>query len=200
MGGVNEGIRYVAMSMRVYDTSPFYIPSTIALVGTAGAGKSTLGRRLAKRLSVPFFDSDQEVEAASGGYSVAHIYEQWGEEAFRETERDVIKRLLVTQPMHVMSTGDGAFVDPETRALLLEDTITIWLRADLQTLVTRVQSRRVRPHFLEGDPEEVLSKLIKERYPIYQMADIAVDSDDVTYQDTVERIIIALREFLYPSS
>lgn len=188
--------QYNAMS---YDNTPFYIPKTIALVGMMGTGKSTIGSRLAKKLGKLFCDSDQEVEKAAGGYSVADIYEQWGEAAFRRTERQVIQRLLKTEPVHVLSTGEGAFIDPETRRILQDQTITVWLKSDVKTLAARVQ-RKTRPQLIEGNTEEILEGLIQERYPLYEMADIHVESDDEFYQDALDRILIAIKEFLYPAS
>lgn len=181
-----------------YDFTPFYIPKTVAFVGMMGAGKSTIGSRLAKKLGKPFCDSDQEVEKAAGGCSVADIYEQWGEQAFKEAERNVIHRLLRTEPVHVLSTGEGAFVDPQTRAILQDQTITVWLKSDIKVLITRVQ-RKARPQLMEGNIEEILQGLVQERYPIYEMADVCVESDDEFYQDAVDRVLIALRELLYPS-
>jgi shikimate kinase len=185
--------------MSNYNLTSFYIPKTIALVGMMGAGKSTIGSRLAKKLGKPFCDSDQAVEKAAGGYSVSDIYEQWGEKAFKEAENNVIQRLLSTEPVHVLSTGEGAFIDEKTRTLLQDKTITVWLKSDVLTLATRVQ-RKMRPQLSEGNTEAVLEALVKERYPIYSMADICVESDDEFYQEAVDRIISSLREHLYPAS
>lgn len=173
--------------------TPIYLTRPIALIGMMGAGKSTIGTRLANKLRKPFFDSDQEVEKAAGGHSVATIYEEWGEEAFRDTEYLVIHRLLHSKEICVLSTGEGAFIEERTRKLLIDKAITIWLKSDLKTLVTRVQ-RKVRPQLLQGDPEEVLKTLVQERYPIYQYADLVVESNDEFYQDTVDRILVALKE------
>lgn len=178
--------------------TPFYLPKTVALVGMMGAGKSTIGSRLAKKLGKPFFDSDQEVQEATGGHSVADIYDEWGEEAFRETEYLVIRRILEDKEIGILSTGEGAFVEPRTRSLLQDRTVTIWLKSDLVTLIARVQ-RKARPQLQGGNMEEVLETLVEERYPIYQFADICVESNDEFYQDTVDRILVALKEFLYPS-
>lgn len=182
-----------------YDFTPFYIPKTIALIGLMGAGKSTIGIRLAEKLGRLFFDSDQEVERATGGHSVADIYAQWGERVFKDTERNVIQGRLQKQPKHVLSTGEGAFIDSQTRSILQENTITVWLKSDVKTLVSRVQ-RKTRPQLLEGNAEEILEGLVQERYPIYQKADICVESNDEYYHNAVIRVLEALKEFLYPAS
>ena len=183
--------------MTSYNFTSFYIPKTIALVGMMGAGKSTIGSRLARKLGKPFCDSDQAVEKAAGGCSVSDIYEQWGEAAFKTTENKVIARLLDTEPVHVLSTGEGAFIHDKSRTLLQDRTITVWLKSDILTLANRVQ-RKMRPQLIEGNTEAVLEALVKDRYPIYGMADICVESDDEFYQEAVDRIIIALKEHLYP--
>jgi shikimate kinase len=180
-----------------YESNLFYIDKSIALVGLPAVGKSTIGHRLAKKLGKPFYDSDQEVEKTAGGYTVADIFELWGESAFRTTEREVIQRLLRTNHVHVLSTGEGAFIDPKTRLILQEQTITIWLKSDLQTLISRVQ-RKSRPQLAGGNTEELLKSWVEERYPIYEMADIHVESNDEFYQDAVDRIIGAVKQFLYP--
>jgi shikimate kinase len=184
--------------MASHDLAHFYVPRPVALVGMMGAGKSTIGSRLAKRLAKPFLDSDQEVERAAGGYSVAEIYEMWGERAFKEAEYKVIERLLKTEPVHVLSTGEGAFIEPSTRSLLQDQTITVWLKSDLKTLASRVQ-RKARPQLMDGNTEEILEGFVQQRYPIYQTSDICVNSDDEFYQDAVDRILVALKEFLYPT-
>lgn len=171
----------------------------MAFVGLMGVGKSTIGMRLAKKMGMPFFDSDQEVERSSGGHSVSDIYDQWGESAFRDAEYLVMKRLLDEKKACIISTGEGAFIEPRTRALLQDRAITIWLKSDLSTLAERVQ-RKTRPQFSEGNVEEILEGFIKDRYPIYKFADICVESNDEFYQDTVDRILAALKDFLYPST
>jgi shikimate kinase len=178
--------------------TPFYLPKPIARVGMMGVGKSTIGSRLAKKLGKPFFDSDQEVQHATGGHSIADIYDAWGEEAFRDTEYLVIRRLLEDKEVGILSTGEGAFIEPRTRMLLQEKTVTIWLKSDLSILSERVQ-RKARPQLQGGDTLEMLKTLVEERYPVYQFADICVESNDEFYQDTVDRILTALKEFLYPS-
>lgn len=187
--------------MRDYNFTPFYIKKPIALVGMMGVGKTTIGKRLAKKLGVAFKDSDQEVEKSAGGYSVADIYEQWGEQSFRNVERNVIQRLLKTEPMHILSTGEGAFLDPQTRAILQDQAIVVWLKSDIKTLVERLQ-RKARPQLGEMEnPEEMqktIEDLIEKRTPIYSMADISVESNDEFYQDAVDRICLAVKNHLYP--
>jgi shikimate kinase len=164
---------------------------TIALVGLMGVGKTSIGRRLAQRLGLPFIDADAEIEAAAGT-SIEEIFHRHGEAFFRDGERRVIARLL-DNPPHVLATGGGAFIDPSTRALLRERATTVWLRADLELMLSRV-SRRInsRPLLKEGDPRAVLEKLIAERYPVYAEADFVVDSIDGPPDATLERVLAAL--------
>ena len=169
---------------------PLPVPRTIALVGLMGAGKSSIGRRLAQRLKVPFTDADTEIEAAAGA-TIEEIFERHGEAAFREGERRVIARLL-EGPAQVLATGGGAFMDPATRALLRERAITIWLRADVELLLPRVIRRNNRPLLKVGDPKTVLERLMQERYPIYAEADLTVETLDGPPEVTLERIMAAL--------
>ncbi len=172
-------------------TAPSPLPAkTVALVGLMGAGKTSIGRRLAQRLGLPFIDADAEIEAAAG-QSVEEIFLRHGEAAFRDGERRVIARLLDT-PAHVLATGGGAFMDPSTRALLRDRAVTVWLRADLELMLARVARRGNRPLLKGGDPRAVLETLIAERYPVYAEADITVDSVDGPPETTVERVLAAL--------
>jgi shikimate kinase len=172
----------------------FTVPRTIALVGLMGAGKSSIGRRLAQRLKVPFIDADTEIEAAAGA-TVEEIFERHGEAAFREGERRVIARLL-EGPAQVLATGGGAFMDPTIRALLRERAISVWLRADLDLLMSRVMRRNNRPLLKTGEPRAVLERLIAERHPIYAQADITVETVEGPPDATLERVIEALRDYL----
>ncbi len=169
-------------------------PKTIALVGLMGAGKTAVGRRLAQRLGVEFADADAEIEKAANA-TIAEIFAENGEAFFRAREREVISRLLA-DPVHVLSTGGGAFMDPSTRALLHERAITIWLRADLDLMVARVMRRNNRPLLKDGDPRAVLQRLMAERYPVYAEADITVDSVDGPPEVTLEHMLAALAAFL----
>jgi shikimate kinase len=159
----------------------------IALVGLMGAGKSSVGRRLAARLGVPFIDTDAEIEAAAG-CSISDIFATQGEAAFRAGERRVIARLLDSGPA-VLATGGGAFMDPETRARIAERAVSVWLRADLDTLVKRCARRNTRPLLQTGDPRTILSNLMAERYPVYAGADIVVESGDGPHEGVVESIV-----------
>jgi shikimate kinase len=163
---------------------------TIALVGLMGAGKSSVGKRLATLLSVPFKDADEEIVKAAGE-TIPEIFAHHGEAEFRRGERRVIARLL-EEPAHVLATGGGAFMDDETRVLLKERAITVWLRADLETLMKRVSRRDDRPLLKAGDPRAVMERLMGERYPIYAQADLVVDSDDGPHHRTVDAILAAL--------
>ena len=164
---------------------------TIALVGLMGAGKTSVGRRLAEALDLPFRDSDDEVERAAG-MAVPEIFELYGETPFREAERRVIARLL-NGPPHVLGTGGGAFVDPTTRALLREKALVVWLRADVDVLAKRVARKGNRPLLVGKDPVAVLTALAEARYPIYAEADLVVESGEIPHAAAVEAIIAAIK-------
>jgi shikimate kinase len=163
---------------------------TIVLVGLMGAGKSKIGRRLATRLGLAFSDSDPEIEAAAGE-TIEEIFAHRGEQVFRDGERRVIARLLA-QPLHVLATGGGAFMDPVTRALIARRGVSLWLRADLDVLVARVSRRTNRPLLKQGDQRAILAELIERRYPVYAQADVTVDSGEGSPEATVTRAIAAL--------
>ena len=164
---------------------------TIALVGLMGAGKSSVGRRLAHALDLPFKDADEEVERAAAR-SISDIFTELGEAAFRDGERRVIARLL-DDPPHVLATGGGAFMNAETRALIGKKAVSVWLKADMEVLLRRVSRRSDRPLLRDGDPRAVLESLARERGPVYALADITVESVETAHQATVQAIIEALR-------
>jgi shikimate kinase len=170
--------------------APALRQKTIALVGLMGAGKSSVGRRLAHALGLPFRDADEEVERAAGR-SVAEIFETLGEAAFRDGERRVIARLLA-EPPHVLATGGGAFMNPQTRQLIMEEAISVWLKADIEVLARRVSRKNDRPLLRGRDPKAVLTALAQERDPIYALADLAVESAESPHHLTVQAIIDAL--------
>jgi shikimate kinase len=165
---------------------------TVALIGMMGAGKSSIGRRLALRLEVPFKDADSEIEAAAG-CSIQDFFSRYGEAAFREGERKVIGRLLGEAP-HVLATGGGAFIDPITRARMKETAVSVWIAAPLDVLLARVARKDDRPLLKDGDPREVLERLLTERAPIYGEADFTIDSENGPHSDTVERIVAELTD------
>ncbi len=165
---------------------------TVSLVGMMGAGKTSVGRRLAARLSVPFRDADHEIEAAAG-FTVAEIFERFGEPHFRDGERKVIVRLLDETP-HVLATGGGAFMDEATRAAMARAAFTIWLKAPIGLLLSRVRKRETRPLLKEGDMRATMERLLSIREPVYATADMVLESADEPHGAAVERIIAALRE------
>ncbi|MEQ8402465.1 MAG: shikimate kinase [Roseitalea porphyridii] len=171
--------------------APLMVPRTVVLVGLMGAGKSCIGRLLAAALDLPFVDADKEIEAAAG-CSVEDIFAAHGETAFRDGERRVISRLL-SEPKMVLATGGGAFMDPATRKLIHQRATSVWLRADVDLLVRRTSRRNNRPLLKRGDPREILSKLIEQRYPVYASADVIVDSVDGPPEATLARMLDALR-------
>ena len=171
-------------------SDPAPIRRTIALVGLMGVGKSTIGRRLAQALGLPFRDADQEIEAAAGR-TIPEIFAERGEAEFRAGERRVISRLL-QEPRHVLATGGGAFMDAQTRLLMKENAITVWLKADLDVLVRRVGRKNTRPLLTGKDTREVMQELMEKRYPVYAEADITIHTDDRPASAAVEAIMTAL--------
>lgn len=159
-----------------------------------GAGKSTVGRRLAKRLNLPFVDSDAAIEDAAG-YSAAEVFERYGEKDFRDGERRLVAR-LIDGDIRVIATGGGAFVDPRTRRLLNERAITVWLDAPVEILADRTARRDTRPLLRNGDPKGTLERLAKERGSSYSEAHIHVKSGTGAHSQVVESILSALDTYL----
>jgi shikimate kinase len=171
-------------------SSPGPLPRTVVLVGLMGAGKSNIGKKLAAKLNVAFVDADAEIEQAAG-LTVAEIFEKYGEAHFRDGERRVMARLLQGPPC-VLAAGGGAFMDTETRKLIKERAISLWLRAELETLVARTKGRSHRPLLNTGDPRETLQRLMNLRYPVYAQADVTVDTGVDNPNITVGRVLEAL--------
>lgn len=165
----------------------------IVLVGLMGAGKTSVGRRLAEKLGIPFVDADHEIEAAAGK-SIKEIFADHGEPYFREGERRVIQR-LIGNGAQVLATGGGAYINDETRARIQEKGISVWLRASLPLLMKRVGKRNDRPLLMADDPEAVMRGLMETRYPIYALADIMVESRDVQHGQMVNDVIRALAQW-----
>ena len=167
----------------------------IVMVGLMGAGKTSIGRALARRLKIPFVDSDKEIEAAAG-CSVVDIFAMYGEEEFRRVEHRVMQRLLNTEPLFkVISTGEGAFITPAVREMVLKKATTIWLKADLELLVKRTNFRDTRPQLLHTDSRKILAQLIKERYDIYALADITVETKDESLRKTLNKVVDAIKTY-----
>ena len=162
----------------------------IVLVGLMGVGKSTVGRRLAQRLRLPFVDADEEIEAAAK-MSVAEIFERFGEPYFRDGERRVIARLMDGSPK-VIATGGGAFMNDATRSLILGTATAVWLDADAAVLAERVKRRDTRPLLRDRNPHEVLSELARVRNPVYALAPIHVASHKAPHENTVAAILRAI--------
>ena len=165
----------------------------IILVGLMGAGKSNLGKRIANATSLPFKDSDREIEIAADA-SISEIFEKFGETYFRDGERRVIARLLGGEQA-VIATGGGAYMDENIRSMAREKAISVWLRADIDLLVSRTSRRTHRPLLNTGNPRQILQNLIDLRYPIYELADVIVDVNDEPAAHTANRVLAAIRDF-----
>lgn len=163
---------------------------SIVLIGLMGVGKTTIGRRLAKQLGMPFHDADAEIEKAAGR-SVKEIFQDFGENAFRDGERKVISRLLEGSPI-VLATGGGAWLDEDTRARVKAKAVSVWLKADVDVLVQRTARRNTRPLLADGDPKTILAELIQVRNPVYAQADLHVDSCAGPHETTVDKVMEAL--------
>ncbi len=167
---------------------------SLVLIGLMGAGKSSVGKRLAATLGLPFTDADNEIEAAAGE-TIQEIFAEHGEAYFREGERKVIARLLGAGPQ-VLATGGGAYMDAETRNRITESGLSIWLRAELPVLMKRVRRRNNRPLLATGDPKETMQKLMDQRYPVYAQADLVVETRDAPHDTVVDEIVAMLDEYL----
>ncbi len=170
------------------------LPKTVVLVGLMGAGKTSIGKRLADRLEADFIDVDAEIEAAAG-CSIAEFFSRYGETEFRRGEERVIERLL-SRPPCVLATGGGAFMSSYTRNSIRKHGLSIWLRADLETLYDRVARRSGRPLLETDDPKKTLGSLIDSRYPVYGEADIIVESQGTNLGDTVDQVYRSLFDYL----
>jgi shikimate kinase len=170
----------------------------VVLVGMMGSGKSTIGRRLGARLHMPFLDADHEIEVAHAGMTVSEIFAQHGEPYFRDGEARVIARLLDGGSC-VIATGGGAFMREETRSRIHDKAVSIWLKADGDVILKRVKRRADRPLLQTADPAATIERLIAERSPFYQLADLAVASRDVPHEKIVEECIDALSAHLLPA-
>lgn len=168
----------------------------IVMVGLMGAGKTSVGRALAHYMGVPFVDTDKEIERAAG-CSVVDIFSLYGEQEFRRVEQRVVERIMASPPLvKVISTGEGAFITPEIRKLVLDKAISIWLRADLDLLVKRTNFRNTRPQLLHTDSKKILAQLIEERYNTYALANLTVETLDESLQKTLDKVVGALKQHI----
>ena len=167
---------------------------SIVLIGLMGAGKTTVGRRLASRLHLPFVDADHEIEEAAGK-SIPEIFEEHGEQYFRDGERRVIDRLL-QDGIRVLATGGGAYMNADTRDAIARNGIALWLKADFDLLMKRVRRRSNRPLLKNANPESVMRRLIDERYPVYALSDVVVESRDAPHDQIVTLCLEALAEWV----
>jgi shikimate kinase len=179
----------------IFQDRPYKLPKHVVLVGIMGAGKTSVGKLLANRLGLPFIDSDHEVEQASG-CKIADFFDIYGEASYRDGESKVIQRLLELPLPHVISTGGGAYLHPETREVIKDHAISIWIRAQLETLLKRVARRNDRPLLNKGNQREILAKIMQDRYSTYQEANITVDSESDSAKTTVNQVILNLCQFL----
>lgn len=166
----------------------------IVLVGLMGAGKSSIGKRLAKAVNMPFIDSDNEI-AEAAACSISNIFEIYGETMFRDLEQRVLLRLLTEEKPAVIATGGGAFIQPAIREMVKENAVSVWLHAELDVLYERVSRKRTRPLLEKGDKREILKNLMIERDPFYALADVTVSSDMGAHENVVNKALQALQPF-----
>lgn len=178
---------------REIETIRSALKKPIVLVGLMGAGKTKIGGILAERLGLPFVDADNEIERAAG-MTIPEIFEKQGEPAFRDLERRVIANLL-SHELKVVAPGGGAMMNAQTADLIRSASVSIWLRADLDILVERTGRTNKRPLLMSGDPREILQGLMDKRYPIYETADITVDSEAADVDVNTQKVIHALAEY-----
>jgi len=169
------------------------LPKTVVLIGLMGAGKTSVGKRLAERLSVNFLDADREIESAAG-CSISDFFAQFGEEEFRRGEERVIARLL-KEPACVLATGGGAFMSPDTRKAIRASAFSIWLKADLDVLFERISRRSDRPLLQTENPRQTLQRIMEQRYPVYGQADLVIESVRGSVDQMAERVQQILAEF-----
>lgn len=180
------------------DSTPcqlLHLPRTVVMIGMMGVGKTVIGKRLAAYLKVPFFDSDSVVETESG-CTICDFFVHYGEKAFRKKEREILVAHLLSGPVCVLSGGAGAFMDPQTRAVIKAHAVSVWLKASLDLLVRRTTGRmqNPRPLLRHGNPRAVLYHLLKERSPVYATADIIINTEDDSCETIVKRVAASLTD------
>lgn len=177
-----------------FDKIQLQLKKPLVLVGLMGAGKTTVGRRLAQQLDVEFIDSDHEISEAAG-CSVSDIFDIYGEDVFRDLEKRVMKRLLAKKGC-VIATGGGAFIQPHIREQILDKSIAVWLKAELDVLLERVSRRDSRPLLKTGDKQDIMKRLMEDRYPVYQEAHLTIDSNDGSHEIVVDAIIEEVEQWM----
>ncbi len=182
-------------TQRAQDVAPTFTPDRpIVITGLMGAGKSSIGKRLAKALHMPFYDSDNEISEAAA-CSISDIFEIYGEDLFRDLENRVMRRLLEDEAPAVIATGGGAFINDTIRAMVQDKAISIWLKADLEVLLERVSRKKTRPLLEKGNKREILAKLMEDRTPYYSQATLTVKSDEGVHENVVEDAIEELNRY-----
>jgi shikimate kinase len=164
-----------------------YLDRPVVMIGLMGAGKTKMGGLLAQSLGVPFVDADQEIESAAG-MSIADIFANHGESAFRDLERKILARLL-SEDVKVIATGGGAVMNEQTAALVWEKSLSVWIKADLDVLVERTSRNNKRPLLKNGDPREILQNLMTARYPVYQQADVNIETNSADVELTLKNLL-----------
>ena len=177
--------------------SQLQLKRPVVLVGLMGAGKTTVGRRLASQLEVDFIDSDNEI-AEAAGCSISDIFDIYGEDVFRDLEKRVMTRLL-NKKACIIATGGGAFIQPHIREQILDKATAVWLNATLDVLIERVSRRDTRPLLKTGDKKVIMQRLLEERYPIYQQAHLHIDSNEASHEVVVDAILEGLHQWTTPS-
>ena len=177
-------------------TTKLTLTGPVILVGLMGCGKSAIGKRLAEALAVPFIDSDAEIVAQEGA-SIADIFEQKGEAYFRKLERDTLQRLMQDNAPKIIATGGGAFINDETRQMMLDESLVIWIDAAIDVLLERVSRKKTRPLLEQGDKATILKELMDKRYPIYAKAHLRIESANVPHEVTLENAIETIRNYSY---
>lgn len=188
-------IGYMDIPSADYDFIKKNLKQPIVLIGTGGAGKTTIGKIISESLALDFLDSDAVLEA-NEGKTIPQIFTDHGEPYFRAKERETIMGIINQSKSSVIGTGGGAFMDPETRKLILEETISIFIDADIEVLLKRVGNGVGRPLFNNKNPQDVLTQMIEQRYPIYNLATLTVKSEDEPIEQTAEKVINSLYKYL----
>lgn len=178
------------------DKSQLQLKKPVVLVGLMGAGKTTVGRRLAQQLDLDFIDSDNEI-AEAAGCGISDIFDIYGEDVFRDLEKRVMTRLLGRKPC-IIATGGGAFIQPHIRDQILSKATAVWLKAELEVLIERVSRRDTRPLLKTGDKHAIMKRLMDERYPIYQEAQLHIDSNEASHETVVDKILEGLEQWVKP--